>query len=255
MIFAERQTLIEKLVKDQGSVTIEALLKVVPVSKMTLWRDITLLHEQGRIRKVHGGVSRVEVGGAEEGFQSKSFLNGETKDRIARVAAARFIRDGEVLLLEGGTTVMHMVRHIRRQGITILTNGLNTLNAASESDQNLTVMVCGGILRKPSLTFVGPEAHKFFDGFAADVFFLSGTGLSLDRGLTDPNPLEIEVKLAMIRCARKVVLLVDSSKFNIESLKTVVRLEEVDAIVTDQASPPEFLKAVEDQGVEVVLAD
>ena len=255
-MFAEqRRRLIEVHVNRHGSVSIDSLLQYVPVSKMTLWRDLKALHAQGRVRKVHGGAERVADGPTfEPGFHAKSSVHHEAKERIARFAATNLIGAGDVVLLEGGTTAMRMVRYIQADNVTLLTNGLNTLNAAAGSDIDVTVMVCGGILRQPSLTFVGPEAERFFGDFAADSLFLSGTGLDIGRGLTDPNPLEIQVKRAMIGCARRLVLLVDSSKFGVQSLKQVCALDEVSLLVSDAAAPGAVLHQMREHGVEVVLA-
>ena len=255
MITSERHNLIEKIVSEKGSVTITALLEQIPVSKMTLWRDIRTLHEQGKIHKVHGGAFKVDKANTEPGFYSKSLIRGDIKESIALCAVRNFVNNGDVLLLEGGTTVMHMVKHLQNRNVCILTNGLNTLNAAAALEHNLTIMVCGGILRKPSLTFVGPEAQKFFQDFSADVLFLSGTGISPERGLTDPNPLEIEVKQVMINCAKKLVVLMDSSKFYVESLKTIINLQGMDAIVTDENITREFSDILSSAGIELVIAN
>ncbi len=255
MIAEQRRRLIETYVNRRGSVSIDYLLEVIPVSKMTLWRDLKELDHQGKVRKVHGGAARIGDGPSPEpGFYTKSVVNLEDKDRIARLAATRFVNDGDVILLEGGTTAMQMVKHIEADNVTLLTNGLNTLNAAAATERDLTAMVCGGILRQPSLTFVGPEAERFFRDFSADTLFLSGTGLTVERGLTDPSPLEIQVKRSMIGCARRLVLLVDSSKFGVESLKRVCNLDEVAVLITDDHASPATIRAIGARGPEVLIA-
>lgn len=252
MLAEQRYEIIEKYVSQFGSVTVDRLLAEIPVSKMTIWRDLRYLDEVGRVKKVHGGASKVANAANEEpGFYSKSVINQEAKDAIAEYAATHFVSDNDVILLEGGTTVMHMIRYLRQTNLTVLTNGLNTLNAAASGSSDLSIMVCGGLLRKPSLTFVGPEAERFFKDFSADTLFLSGTGLSQERGLTDPNPLEIQVKQAMMRCARRTIILVDGSKIGIESLKTVCSPEEIDAIITDEHDTNSTLRSFQESDVEV----
>ncbi|TVP82125.1 MAG: DeoR/GlpR transcriptional regulator, partial [Puniceicoccaceae bacterium] len=91
----------------------------------------------------------------------------------------------------------------------------------------------GGILRPVSGTFVGPDAIRFFRKKQADLFFMTVTGLDQSNGLTDPNPLEIEVKRAMIQAAKQTVLLIDESKFGVSSLCPVVPLRRIDGLVTD----------------------
>jgi DeoR family fructose operon transcriptional repressor len=249
----QRYEIIEKCVSQLGSVTVDRLLAEIPVSKMTIWRDLRYLDKLGRVKKVHGGASRIASSTDEEpGFYSKSVINQEAKDAIAAFASQRFVSDNDVILLEGGTTAMHMIQYLHQTNLTVLTNGLNTLNAAATDSSDLSIMVCGGLLRKPSLTFVGPEAERFFHDFSADTLFLSGTGLSRERGLTDPNPLEIQVKRAMMRCARRTVILVDASKIGVESLKTVCSPGEINAIVTDENGLNPTLQAFRESGIEVL---
>lgn len=253
MLAEQRYEIIEKYVSQFGSVTVDRLLSEIPVSKMTIWRDLRYLDKVGRVKKVHGGASKVANAADEEpGFYSKSVINQEAKDTIAEYAATHFVSDSDVVLLEGGTTAMHMIQYLHQANLTVLTNGLNTLNAAAADSHDLSIMVCGGLLRKPSLTFVGPEAERFFQDFSADTLFLSGTGLTHERGLTDPNPLEIQVKRAMMRCARRTVILADATKIGVESLKTVCSPGEIDVIVTDEPDSNPTLQAFRERGIEVL---
>jgi DeoR/GlpR family transcriptional regulator of sugar metabolism len=76
----------------------------------------------------------------------------------------------------------------------------------------------------------------------AKTLFLSATGLILPEGITDPNPLEIEVKRAMAASAERVVLLLDSSKFSVRSMSVVLPLEKIDVLITNADAPPEYLE-------------
>jgi DeoR/GlpR family transcriptional regulator of sugar metabolism len=137
------------------------------------------------------------------------------------------------------------------QGSTIVTNGLYTTNALQHLLPQTTVICTGGILREVSSTFVGPVAEQFFHEFHANKLFLSTTGLTPDAGFTDPSMLETQVKKAMIASTDQVIMLLDSHKFGVKSLVTVLTPDKVDILVTDAAAPEAPLQELRDAGVDV----
>ena len=107
----ERKRQIISLVDEKGSVTIDDLQGRFPVSKMTLWRDLKQLSAEGAVRRVHGGVVSLEIQDttrareiSEPLFTDKEIVRFDQKRRIAQFAAETFIRDNDVVILEGGTT-------------------------------------------------------------------------------------------------------------------------------------------------------
>lgn len=258
MLSEERRNRIVEIVDTHGAVSLDRLSQMLPVSRMTLWRDLKQLAAKGAVRRVHGGVVRVEVDesderqeGPEPPFIEKSIVNLEEKRRIARFAAERYVEDNDVVILEGGTTVMQIVRAIERRNVTVVTHALNTLVEAARRGGEFQVISAGGILREPSFTFVGPAAVEFFETITAKTLFLSGTALDERAGLTDPNPLEIEVKQAMIRAAERVVLCMDSSKIGKRSLGIVLPFSEIRTVITDDGVPEVFLERARAAGIAV----
>ncbi|MCS7222235.1 MAG: DeoR/GlpR family DNA-binding transcription regulator [Anaerolineae bacterium] len=255
MLIEERRRRIVEWVESDGSVSVDALSRRLSVSTMTIWRDLKALESQGLVRRVRGGAVKGRSNVAmEPQFDIKQQVYSQEKARIAAYAAAHFVRDNDIIILEGGTTVASMVPYLTQSNLTILTNGLNTIVRAAARVPHLTVMCCGGILRDVSLTFVGPQAEAFFASFRAHKFFLSATGLTLADGLTDPNPLEIQVKRAMNASAEQTILLLDSSKFGVRSLSPIIPLQEVDILVTDAGASVDVLNALREMGIEVHIA-
>ena len=256
MLAEERQDLILLWVNEHKTVSTESLLKRLNVSKMTLWRDLKSLEERNKIRRVYGGAMAVDDGSRPEpAFDSKRVINHEQKNAIARYAARNFIADGDILILEGGTTIVEMVQYIERSDITILSHGLNTLMAASKRMPDITVIGCGGILREASMTFVGPDAEAFFHNSKADTAFMSGEGITVEDGITDINPLENQVKRAMVKSADRVIGMMDSSKIGKRSLSEVATRAELSAVITDDAAPPEFRREAERWGIELHIVE
>ena len=256
----QRRDEIVALIEEQGTVTNEDLVRRFGVSLMTVWRDLTGLEEAGRLRRVRGGATRpgrrAEPGPfAEPFYSSKQVINQAKKDRIARYAAEHFIADGDIVLMEAGTTVAAMARYLPAyQQLTVIGNGLGTMNELAKQLPGVTVFCCGGLLRDVGLTFVGPQAEAYFRQINAHTCFLSATGITTSEGVTDPNLLEIQVKRAMAESAARVVLLIDSTKFGVRSLAKIFDIRDFDVLITDTDGPAEMLGAIRASGVDVHVA-
>ena len=252
MLPAQRRQKILREVQVLGTSSIGVLSQKYGVSEMTIRRDLQLLEDAGQIRRTHGGALRQSEALIEPRYAAKQELNAARKARIAAYAAAHLVDEGDIVLLEGGTTVTSMARYLTgKVGLTAITNGLYTTNELGRLMPQATVICSGGILRDGSFTFVGPSAEQFFSQIHAQKLFLSATGLTLAAGCTDPSLSETEVKKAMGAAASRLIVLLDSSKLGVLSLATVVRAEDIDVLVTDDQAPPETLRALADRGVDV----
>lgn len=251
-----RRDQIAAFVQEHARATMEELGHEFDVSLMTVWRDLTALEEAGRIRRVRGGAARIESrADAEPLYDSKRVLNPTAKERIARYAAEHFIQDGDICFMEAGTTVAAMAKYLAGyQQLTVIGNGLGTMNELARLTPAITVYCCGGMLRPVAYTFVGPQAEEYFRTVNATTCFLSATGITLAEGMTDVSLLEIQVKRAMAASADRVIFLMDSSKFGVRSLARIVPLAEVDMLITDSDAPEPMVAALRSRGIEVHLA-
>lgn len=250
MLTEERRRRITERLHAHGAVSNEALADEFKVTRMTIYRDLKALEASGRLRRVRGGAV-TDRSSEEPLFVSKRDLHRAQKAAIAAYAAATFVRERDLIFLEAGTTATAMVRSLVEPAPTIVTNGLEVINEAAKHVPHLTVMGCGGILRERSYTFVGPQAVQFFEGVHARTFFVSGTGLTPHEGLTDPNPLEVQVKLAMAEHAESIVLLLDSSKLGVRSLLASVPLDRIAHLVTDAGADPDLVQAIAERGPSI----
>jgi DeoR/GlpR family transcriptional regulator of sugar metabolism len=250
-----RRRKIIEYVEEHGTVTTEQLVSRLGVSLMTIWRDLTALNEEGQLRKIRGGATRTPKGREGEPlFVSKQVLNRQHKELIARYAATQLVDNDDIIFLEAGTTVAAMVKYLQRRNLTVIGNGLETMNELSRRLADIHVYCCGGMLRDVAQTFVGPQAEEFFQRVNARTCFLSATGLAFPEGFTDPNPLEIQVKRAMAKSASRVVMLLDSTKLGVKSLTRIFPLEETDIVVTDADAAPSYLEPLLALGIDVRIA-
>jgi DeoR/GlpR family transcriptional regulator of sugar metabolism len=252
MLSVERRQVILDTLELQGMVTVPELLDKLPVSPMTLWRDLRSLENRGLLQRVRGGALRKETLPAPEpSLSTKTVAHLREKTVIARFAVERCVKDGHTLALEGGSTVAAIVSHLKQRELSVLTNSLHVANLVANHSPRINLICSGGMYREISQTFVGPTAERFFEEMSPELLFISATGLCLARGLTDPNPLEVQTKRAMMRSAKRVVGLIDSSKIGLQSLMTVAGLEDLDVLVTDSDAPDEMEEACNARGIEL----
>lgn len=252
MLSEQRRWEIERRVRARGAVTTLELSELFQVSEMTIRRDLKALELAGKLRQTRGGAVEASRMGIEQEFTAKSSHRPEVKALLARYAARNLVEAGDCLILDPGSTVAAMIDELSSiEGLTVATNGLVTLQRLSPFLPRLTVLGTGGLLREKSLSFVGPLAEAFFQGFFAKTYFISAVGYSPVAGLTDPHLLDTQVKKAMRSAAGRVVAILDSSKFGIISTNQVMGPWEPDILVTDEGAPAEPLARLRDHGVDV----
>lgn len=252
MIPAKRRQKIQTDIEAKGAAQIKELSRKYGVSEMTIRRDLKTLEEKGQVQRTHGGAVRLGRASAEPRYLAKQKVRGPQKREIAKWAAEELVEDGDVIVLEGGTTVTAMVEHLEsRQDLTIVTNGLHTMNELQPFLSKRDVICCGGLLRDVSFTFVGPVAEGFFQEFHANTAFLSATGWTRDAGFTDPSMLETQVKKGMAAASNRTIMLLDSSKLGVRSLSTAFGAEDVDLLVTDKEAPASMVASLRKQGISV----
>ena len=248
----QRQQRIALRVREAGSVTVAGLEKELGISAATARRDLTLLERQGKVKRTHGGAVPPGLTQHEDSFQQRLGEAVEQKKRLARAAAALLEVD-ETVFIDSSTTAYYAARRILAgtSGITCLTNLVPVMDLFSTADPSRTSMVgLGGIFRALTLSFVGPCTIHTIDSYLADRAFLSVKGITAEGYLTDINPLEAEVKKAMIRHAERPVLLVDGRKFEQRGFSVIAHVTEVSLVITADAGRA-HVEALEDLGVNV----
>lgn len=170
-------------------------------------------------------------------------------------AAAELVHSGDTIILDSGRTTAYLAQHLRdRRNITIITNSVPVL-AELGNAPGITVVATGGTLRRESMALSGPAAEASLYDLRADKAFITGTGVSLDFGLSNTNIQEAAVKLLMMKAAREVILLADHTKLGVESLVKVAPLHMIHRLVTDAGISPQLRWAFTERGIEVITAD
>ena len=247
-----RQQRIALLVRETGGVTIAGLEKELGISAATARRDLAMLERRGKVKRTHGGAVPPGLTQHEDSFQQRLGEAVDQKKRLARVAAT-LLEDGETVFIDSSTTAYYAARRILAgtPGVTFLTNLVPVMDLFSTADPSGASMVgLGGDFRALTLSFVGPCTMHAIESYMSDRAFISVKGITPDGQLTDINPLEAEVKRAMIRQSEKPVLLVDGRKFEQRGFSVISHVSEVSLILTADASRA-HVDAMETLGVEV----
>ncbi len=255
MFAEERYRQISSLVSADGRVTVAGLSSRFGITKETVRRDLALLENDGVLRRVHGGA--IVGGGAttnEPSLISRSTRHAAEKKRIAHAALELMPTTGAVVLDAGSTTgaLAELLAEDARSGLAVITHSLPI--AASISAAGLSVELVGGRVRALTSAAVGSSTVACLTRLRADVAFLGANGIAAPFGLSTPDVDEAAVKTAIVRSARRVVLLADSSKYTEESLVSFAHLEDIDALITDRAPRCTLADALSDADVEVIVA-
>jgi DeoR family transcriptional regulator of aga operon len=248
----ERRRHILDLLHREGRVLVVDLARQFRTSQVTIRKDLDALQADGRIQRSHGGALPARDGALEDPtLREKEKLHRKEKLQIA-AAAAGMVHEGQVVILDSGTTTTAIARALRKfENLTIITNAVNI--AAELSGSSLEVILTGGTLRKNSFSLVGPIAEETLRRLNADILFLGVDGFDVHHGLTTPNLLEAKVNRAMMDVSRVVVAVCDSSKFGRRSLSSIAPPSGVHHLITDKGIPKPDLAALKKSGVQVTL--
>ena len=247
-----RRQRIAEIVRESGSVTVAGLEKELDISAATARRDLAVLERRGQAKRTHGGAVLPGVAQHEDSFQQRLGEAVEAKKRLAR-AAAKLLSEDETVFIDSSTTAYYAMQRMLAEapGVTYLTNLVPVMDLFSAADPSRASMVgLGGIFRPLTLSFVGPCTMFAVESYLADRTFFSVKGVTPEGHLTEPNPLEAEVKRAMIRRAEDPVLLVDGRKFERRGASVIAHVSEVSLVMTADARRS-YVEAVKSLGVSV----
>jgi DeoR/GlpR family transcriptional regulator of sugar metabolism len=232
-----------------GSTHVGVLAQSFGVSEMTVRRDLATLAHEGKIERVRGGAINAR---GEPPFEETVVERLEAKHRIGAAAAA-LVPDGATVMIDIGTTTLMAARHLHGRQITVVTSSLAVYEELVP-DPAIELLLPGGLVRRNYRSLVGVLAEDTLRQLQADICFLGTSGVESDLAVWDSTMIEVPIKRAMIEASDRVVLLADAEKFSAGSLVRVCGAADLTGIVTDTPLPPAFQPAVEDYGIEVIVA-
>jgi DeoR/GlpR family transcriptional regulator of sugar metabolism len=247
----ERRGLILERLRRDGKVVAAELSTSLAVSPDTVRRDLRELADAGLLRRVHGGALPPAVGALP--YSVRREQAPAAKAAIAR-ATARLLRNGQVIILDAGTTTLEVARSLPADLVaTVITNSPPIAVALTEHPR-IDVTVLGGSLDKNVHAVVGAAAIETLRSVRADVLILGVCSLHPEVGITVMDLEESHVKRAMIANAAEVVAVSSADKLGSAAPYVVGPLDELTYLVTEQSVPEDTLARYRALGIEVVLA-
>lgn len=247
----ERQSRIEEYLQRVEFASLEELARQLGVSQSTVRRDLTVLEGGGNVRRTHGGARLVNPRSDEFVFNARDTHQLDEKEAIGR-ACAELIGAGQSVIIDAGTTPYHVARYLESRKPQIITNSLPVANLYAASSQ-VEVVLSGGVLYPRLGVLVGPLAVESFSKMHADVAIMGAGGITIE-GITNSHALLIEIQVAMMRAAQRVIYCLDHTKFGRRSMGFVCDLQQVHAVVTDVGAPIELVEQLRSRQVEVIVA-
>lgn len=252
MFVAERRQAILELVHVRGVVSLRDLAVAVHSSEVTVRRDILALESDGLVDRRRGGAAMPGGLSHEQSYRQKTLVAASEKVDIADFAAS-LVDEGDAIVIGAGTTTEEFARRlIRMKDLTVVTNSLLVAQVLARSAAD--VVMTGGSLRGTTYALVGGAAEHSFAQVRVRRAFLSGNGLTVDRGLSTPNSHVAGVDRAIAAAAQEVVVLADHTKLGVDTMFQTVPMSGIAHLVTDGGGDSAFLKAVGAAGVQVHAA-
>ncbi|HET8909836.1 MAG TPA: DeoR/GlpR family DNA-binding transcription regulator [Ktedonobacteraceae bacterium] len=251
MLTAERRQFILTVLHRDGTVVAKKLSEELNLSEDTIRRDLRDLAAEGLLQRVHGGA--LPISPAVANFASRQNQEPGAKSAIAR-AAASMVREGQVVLFDGGTTNIEVARNLSQDlHATVITNS-PPLAVALADHPHIEVIMLGGHLFKHSLVTVGVATLDALQMVRADLYMLGICSLHPKVGISTVDLDEAYLKRAMIACSAEVVALASPEKINTAAPYIVGPLSELTDIITEHGISDEMLEPYRSLGITITRA-
>lgn len=252
MLASDRRDEILQMLSADGSVIVSKLTKKFRVSIETIRRDLEALEKDGLLKRVYGGavLKSNKVNKLNYSKRKEEYI--DEKREIAKKAVS-YIEEGSVIALNNSTTNLEIARELKSafEELTIVTNSLIIVNELV-TKENFTIILVGGILNSKEYAFNGQFSENMLSNFVVNKSFISVSGVSLSRGITDYLMGEIDIQKKLMEISQEVVILAISNNIDNESLVKIADIEDVNLIITDSKLNDKIAKKYLGSGIEII---
>lgn len=247
----QRRKEIAAFVEEMGEVSFAQLKEKFPtVSEMTLRTDLKELDLNQQLVRIHGGAKALRKAVGNDDFLNLRFVrHTEDKKKIAQKAAA-LIQEYDTVFIDSGSTTTMLTQVMKDQHNIIVTSGVTCASELARLTKANVIML-GGNMNRHSLSVNGIDSIRAIEKLNFDVAMIGVTRYNAQRGFTCEALADAELKRTAIKKADKVIILMDSSKINQKGTTTFCTLDQVDAIVSDDKLPEEFINECNMRGIRV----
>ncbi|MCB0939787.1 MAG: DeoR/GlpR transcriptional regulator [Mycobacterium sp.] len=225
-----RQSRIVEFARTRGRVEVLSLADEFDVAAETIRRDLKVLAGRRLLKRVHGGAVPLETAAFESTVEYRSQVDLAEKHRMA-AGAVQLLQGAETVYLDEGFTPRLIAERLADHELTVVTASLLAAEALANSE-TVTVLLLGGRMRGRTLATVDHWATEMLAGLVIDVAFLGTNGISIEHGLTTPDPAVAAVKQTAVKAARRRILVAAHSKFGADSFCRFAEIADFETIVT-----------------------
>ncbi len=247
----KRRTEILNLININGKVSVNELSERFGISVVSIRNDLAHLENKGLLIKTRGGAIKSQPVNFDLSLNQKLKINYTEKQKIGK-KAIEFVKNGDSIVIDSGSTTLEVAKNLEEFDINLITNSLPIADICADYNK-VDVIIPGGELRPEMRSLIGPITLKTINELRCDIAFIGADSISIDSGIYTPLISEAAISRAMIKIAKKVIVVVDSSKFSRKSLAKISSLDYIDIIITDNNIKKEELSKLQSTGIEVIL--
>ena len=250
MLAEQRLSQILEIIKQNDFAEVEELALLLNVSTMTIRRDLQKLDDRGLVQRRHGGAAALSIMKNEQSYSDKKASNLREKESIAN-AAEEFVKDGDSIYLDGGTTVLHTARKLKsKKNLTVVTSDLMTALELSETD--IELILIGGRLQAATKTTGGVLAVEMLKKLRLTTAFIGTSSVNRDFDLFTPTPEKSCLKRTAMEISQRCYLLADSGKFFSQSLHCWGAMSDFTGVITDRVFSAAEKKLIKQKKIAVI---
>jgi DeoR family transcriptional regulator, fructose operon transcriptional repressor len=249
---AERQLRIRQMFETRDFLDLETLCRELDASESSVRRDLDILEEEKALRRVYGGAISLQTPPSRAfDYDTESGRLSDVKDRIARVTAG-LIEDGQMVILDGGSTVAAVAKELSTKSLHVVTNSL-PIAEGLESLRNIELTLTGGYLDPRLRVMLGPFCEQMLAAIRADAVIMGIGGIS-ESGFSNNNTLVVGSEQKMIEISSRVIIVADHTKFGRGGMFPMAPLSAANVVVTDSGVAPQHVEMLRAHGIEVFVA-
>ena len=252
MLTKQRKAYLLKVLADRGQIVAKEVSEELELSEDTIRRDLRELAAEGKLQRVHGGALPASPAVAD--FAIRQQIAPDGKVAVGR-AAAKLVKPGQVVILDGGTTTQQLAKHLPADLRATVVTHSPTIAVALQEHPTIEVILIGGRLFKHSVVAVGAAAIEGINRIRADTYFMGVTGIHPDAGLSTGDLEESHIKRALMAAAAETYVLVTAEKVNAASPYVIASLGDIDGVVVEARVPKPAIALYKRRGLSVVTAD
>ena len=246
-----RRSKILELLNKQNDISISVMSKMFKISEVSVRNDLSHLEQKGLLIRTRGGAITKQPVNFDLNLNQRLKQNYKQKQSIGK-KAVEYIRDGFTIVLDSGSTTLEVANNLGGfKNLKLVTNSLPIAELVADNE-NIEVIMPGGILRPDMRSLMGSMAEKNLQNYNCDITFIGADSINSERGIFTPLEFEASLSQAMMKIGKKVIVVIDSSKFDKNSFIRISPMENIDIIITDKKISGDNYKKLSELGLELV---